>query len=422
MKAFAKSVVVAILSWQVKRLYRKNPNLKTIAVTGSVGKTSTKLAISKILSQSYKVQYQDGNYNDIVTIPLVYFGQKMPSLLNPFGWAKTILATELQLHKTYPYEIVIIELGTDGPGQLARLHKFLKVEIGVLTAITPEHMEYFADLDAVAKEELEIFNFSSLVIANIDMCDKKYLANRSYLSYAIESDADYRLSNLSFDEGGSNFDVTSGPEKIFSGNHEAIAEPLLYAIVAGIAVAKKVGMNNEKIDAGIKSIKPAPGRMQILKGLNNSTIIDDTYNASPEAVAAALKTLRRLQAPQKIAILGNMNELGSYSENEHRNIGALCKPKDINLLITIGPDANKYLAEAAKVNGCVVEAFDSPYKASAFLKDKIEPGALILAKGSQNGVYAEEAVKILLAEPKDAQLLVRQSKPWLKKKTRSFLK
>lgn len=422
MKAIAKSIIVVILGWQVRRLYKRNTDLKVIAVTGSVGKTSTKLAVTKILSQKYKVQYQDGNYNDIVSVPLVFFGQKMPSLFNPVGWLKVIAINELKLLGKYPYEIVVIELGTDGPGQLEKFSKYLRAEVGVLTAITPEHMEYFGDLDAVAKEEKYIFDLSSLTLVNKDMCPSKYLDAQQYLSYGINQDSDYKLTNLKFDDSGSSFDVYAGSTKIFSGDHEAIAEPLLYGILAAVAVGKKLDLSDAQIDKGIKLIQPAPGRMQILQGVNNSTIIDDTYNASPEAAKAAIATLYRLKAPQKIAILGNMNELGSFSESAHKQIGELCDPKQLNLVVTIGPDANNFLAEAAKNKGCEVQVFDNPYELGNYVKEKIKPHALILAKGSQNRVYAEEAVKLLLANSQDESKLVRQSKYWLNRKAKSFKK
>lgn len=419
MQALAKAIIVNILGWQVRRLQSKTA-VKVVAVAGSVGKTSTKMAITKILSQKYAVLYQDGNYNDIVSVPLIFFGQNMPSLFNPIGWLKVILVNEIELIKKYPYDIVVIELGVDGPGQLKKFSKYLRIEIGVLTAITPEHMEYFEDLDAVAEEEMYIFKLSSLMLVNKDMCPAKYLDKAQCLSYAIEHEADYKLTNLKFDDSGSSFDVYAGTTKIFSGQHEAIAEPLLYAILAGVAVGKKLDLDDQQIDKGIKEIKPATGRMQTLAGINGSTIIDDTYNASPEAVEAALTTLYRLSAPQKIVILGNMNELGTYSEGAHRQIGKLCDPKKLDLLVTIGPDANQFLAEAAERNGCQVERFNDPYSAGEFIKPKLKAGALILAKGSQNGVFAEETVKLLLANPEDKTKLVRQSKYWMKQKNIPF--
>ena len=127
-----------------------------------------------------------------------------------------------------------------------------------------------------------------------------------------------------------------------------------------------------------------------------------------------------MAAPHKIALLGNMNELGKYSKDAHEEIGKLCDPAKLNLVVTLGPDANKFLAPTAKKLGCEVQAFDDPYSAGEFIKNQLKDQTLVLAKGSQNKVFAEEAVKVLLAEPADASELVRQSKSWLKQKRRQF--
>lgn len=207
---------------------------------------------------------------------------------------------------------------------------------------------------------------------------------------------------------------------LLSAQHEAIAEPRLYAVAGAVAVARELGMAPSEIKAGLDKLKPVAGRMQKLAGINGSIIIDDTYNASPPAMKAALDTLYRLDAPQKIAVLGNMNELGNYSQAAHEEIGSYCDPKKLDLVITLGPDANKYLAPAAEAKGCKVQQFDDPYSVGEYLKSIIKNGALILVKGSQNRVFAEEAVKLLLADPKDAKKLVRQSEAWLKIKAKDF--
>jgi UDP-N-acetylmuramoyl-tripeptide--D-alanyl-D-alanine ligase len=160
--------------------------------------------------------------------------------------------------------------------------------------------------------------------------------------------------------------------------------------------------------------------MQKLTGINNSIIIDDSYNSSPVAAKLALDTLYGLESPQKIAILGNMNELGDYSKQAHEEIGSYCDPKQLELVITIGPDANKYLGPVAVTRGCGVKSFDSPYEAGEFIKPLIKSGAVILVKGSQNKVFAEEAIKLLLANPADEAKLVRQSPQWLKIKQKAF--
>jgi UDP-N-acetylmuramoyl-tripeptide--D-alanyl-D-alanine ligase len=157
-----------------------------------------------------------------------------------------------------------------------------------------------------------------------------------------------------------------------------------------------------------------------LPGIKNSTLIDDTYNASPVAAKAALDVLYAGQAPQRIAILGSMNELGGYSPEAHREVGDYCDPSKLNLVVTIGKDANQYLAPAAAVRGCQVATFINPYKAGNYVGEQLQEGAVVLAKGSQNRVFAEEALKVLLANAGDADKLVRQSPYWRSVKAKQF--
>lgn len=421
MQKFAKKIIVAILGWQVRRLYKKN-DFKVVAVAGSLGKTSTKLAIAQVLGAKYKVRHQEGNYNDIVTVPLIFFGQSTPSLFNPLSWLGVFWRNEAQLRKKYPYEVVVVEVGTDGPGQIKEYGNCLKADIGVLTAIAPEHMEFFDDLDAVAAEELQIVNLSEELIVNVDLCEAKYLKDikKPVTSYGFKGPANVRLANIKFDGFSADFDVLKDGKELLRAEHEAVAEPRLYAVAAAVAVAWERGMTPDEIKAGLDTLRPVAGRMQKLTGIKDSMIIDDTYNASPPAMKAALDTLYRLEAPQKIAVLGNMNELGSYSQTAHKEIGNYCNPQKLDLVITLGPDANKYLAPAAEAKGCKVQQFDDPYSAGNYLKQTIKNKALILVKGSQNRVFAEEAVKLILANPRDANKLVRQSDAWLKIKSKAF--
>jgi UDP-N-acetylmuramoyl-tripeptide--D-alanyl-D-alanine ligase len=400
MKKFAKKIVAAILGYQIRTLTKKN-NIKVIGVVGSIGKTSTKLAIAQVLGAGFRVQYQHGNYNDIVSVPLVFFGEKIPSLFNPVAWLAVFWRNQKQLRRPYPYDVVVVELGTDEPGLILPFKSYLNLEIGVVTAITPEHMANFSNLDAVAREELAISQFSSLVLINKDLCASKYLSYAGQpLTYGIDSDADFK------------------PDAKLAASSKAEA----YSALAASAVAAKLGMDAETIKKSLGKIEPVPGRMQRLAGKNDSTIIDDSYNASPDAVKLALDTLYSLDASQKIAVLGNMNELGDYSKKAHEEIGNYCDPKQLELVVTIGPDANEYLAAAASAKGCKVHSFDSPYDAGGYLKPIIKKGAVILVKGSQNKVFAEETIKSLLADPADASKLVRQSKDWMKIKKKAFPK
>lgn len=422
-KKSAKSIIAAILGWQIRRLYRKN-NFKIVAVAGSVGKTSTKLAIANVLKAKYQVQYQDGNYNDLVSVPLIFFGQKLPSLLNPFAWLSVIWRNERQLRQDYPYEVVVIEVGTDSPGQIREFASYLKIDLVVLTAVTPEHMEFFADLDAVASEELDILKMGTKLVYNRDLVESKYLKGLSaqLVSYSLKQSADYQTTKVVFKDEKCDFEVLKAGKAFLKSSNDLISEPQLYSATAAVAIASELGLSAEEIDGGLHNIHPVSGRMQRLTGVNNSIIIDDTYNASPEAVKAALATIYRLEAPHKIAILGNMNELGKYSKEAHEEIGALCDPNKLDLVVTIGPDANAFLAPSAKSKGCKVESFNDPYNAGEFVKSHVQDGSIILAKGSQNGVFAEETVKTLLADPADSTKLVRQTPEWLKTKAKAFAK
>lgn len=419
MKSIAKRLVVKILGWQVRRL-RTKADFKVIAVAGSIGKTSTKFAIATILSEKYRVRWQKGNYNDIVSVPLVFFGLPMPSLFNPAAWIWTFLKIEMQIRRKYSHDVVVVEVGTDFPGNLKQFKQYLQADLGVLTAISPEHMEFFKDIDEVAVEELTISELADNLLVNLDLCDKKYLDRlESYVSYGVHEHADYQLGDMKSEVDGYDFSIRKNTKLFLQEKHASIAKTQLLSIVAAVATADMLGLNKGQIKSGIEKIKPVNGRMQRLQGVNKSVILDDTYNSSPEAAMAALETLYDVDATQKIALLGNMNELGSYSQKAHKEIGQFCDPNQLDLVVTLGPDANTYLAAEAEKRGCIVERTDTPYAAAEKIHEVIREGAVILAKGSQNKVFAEEAVKRLLANTSDEALLVRQSGYWMKVKEKS---
>jgi UDP-N-acetylmuramoyl-tripeptide--D-alanyl-D-alanine ligase len=417
MKKFAKQLIADILGWQVRRLKQRN-DFKVVAVAGSIGKTSTKLAIAQVLSEAYRVNYDRGNYNDPVSVPMVYFGQELPNIFNPLAWLAVFWRNEKRLKRKYPYDVVVLELGTDRPGDMAMMARYVRADIGVLTAITPEHMQLFVDLDAVAREELVLAQISGKLLVNKDLVAEEFLPGETE-TYAVKQLADIRMSNVHFSGEQAQFMITAG-NKLLKAKHQKISEPQLYSICAACAVGLALDMTPRAIISGISKIKPVSGRMHHLSGVNDSVVIDDTYNASPAAMRAALDTLYRFKAPQKIAVLGNMNELGGYSGTEHKRIGEHCDPHEIDLVVTLGSDASKYLAPAAEAKGCKVLTFDSPYTAGLYLRKVIKHDAVVLVKGSQNGVFAEETVKMILANAADARKLVRQSPKWMRIKRRTF--
>lgn len=417
-KKFGRAVVCAVLETQVQEL-RSRHHFIVVAVAGSVGKTSTKLAIADLLGQTRRVRHQTGNYNDRVTVPLVFFGQSEPNLLNVFAWLKLFGSNQAAISHPYPYDVVVVELGTDGPGQLKKF-AYLRPDITVMTAVSPEHMEYFKTLDAVAAEELAVFAYSKQILVNGDDIPGGYLAGHEFKDYSLESPAADYFAIRKGDGLSGQILALVLPGGKYTAEISYIGRQGAKFALAAAAVAYMLGVSPRHITVGLPLLKHFAGRMQILPGLNDSTLIDDTYNASPIAVKAALDVLYGSRTAQRIAVLGSMNELGDYAREAHKEVGSYCDAKKLDLVVTVGVDAKKWLAPAAKKQGCSVKSFLSPYEAGAFVKTQLSAGAVVLAKGSQNGVFAEEALKPLLANPGDTSKLVRQSAGWLKQKSGQF--
>jgi UDP-N-acetylmuramoyl-tripeptide--D-alanyl-D-alanine ligase len=418
LKDIVKSILCTLLEWQVRWLRRKYP-FKVVAVVGSVGKTSTKFAIAHTLSQSLRVQYQEGNYNDRLTVPLVLFGHTLPRLTDFSAWVRILRANQQIIRQGFPYDVAVLELGTDGPGQIKKF-AYLRPEIAVVTAITPEHMEFFKTIEAVAAEEFAVAKFATTILVNADDTPAQYIEGKQFKCYGFAPDATYHIVEAVMNglEGlRLQVDMNSTPLQLQSPTLGMAGAKIA---VAAAAVASELHLSAETIQHSIQNLPPVSGRMQILRGLNGSTILDDTYNSTPVAVKAGLDVLASVPAEVRIAVLGSMNELGDYSRQAHEEVGEYCDPTVLSEVITIGEQARDFLAPKAMAAGCKVTSFLSPYGAGMYLKVKVAQGTVVLAKGSQNGVFAEEAIKQILENPSDAARLVRQSPEWLTKKALMF--
>jgi UDP-N-acetylmuramoyl-tripeptide--D-alanyl-D-alanine ligase len=275
-------------------------------------------------------------------------------------------------------------------------------------------MEFFKTLDAVAVEELSVANFSKRTLLSADYIDPKYATslggdNANYYG----KDTDY-----SFSVNSNEITIKLAGGTIEPASYGLIGTAGAATLLAAAATAEMIGLSIEQIGKGLKKVTAVAGRMSKLRGINGSVIIDDTYNSSPEAVRVALDYLYEQTATKKIALLGMMNEMGHLSEELHRQVGKWCDPKQLDLVVTLGKDANLYIADEARKKGCkVVESSDAT-EAGGIILNELRKGTIVLAKGSQNGVYAEEAVKLWLADLADSSKLVRQHSYWLSKKSK----
>lgn len=427
MKEKIKQLLQKRLELRTREFFAAHRDVKLVVVAGSVGKTSTKLAIASVLEQKYRVLVHRDSHNTELSVPLSIM--KIPYPENPrslLQWFAVLKAAKLRPTQPFPFDIVVTELGTDKPGDIANFGTYLKPDIAVVTAVSPEHMQYFGTIDAVAREELAVAQFSKLVVVNRDDIDGKYadlLPSGNIDTYGIGGVAEYHfLSEITTADGYFEGKLVS-PE--YGSQHvrlQAIGEHSIKPIIAAALIGVKFGLRAEEIKNAVESITPVPGRMQALRGLEDSLIIDDSYNSSPLAAMAALQTLYRLPHEHRIVILGSMNELGGYSKQAHEEVGSACDPNLLDWVVTIGDEAEKYLAPAASGRGCQVRSFKSPYDAGTFVHSVLGPKTAILVKGSQNGVFAEEAIKMLLHSPEEELKLVRQTPNWIAHKKRIYSK
>jgi UDP-N-acetylmuramoyl-tripeptide--D-alanyl-D-alanine ligase len=422
-----KNYVQKKLEQYVAEYFEKHPEVKLVVVAGSVGKTSTKRAIATLLSQKYRVRLHEGNHNMQISAPVAIMGIEYPETVKSVSaWLSVFRAMRERIKQPTDVDVVVIELGSDHPGEMPHYGTYLKPDIGVVTAVTVEHMESFQTIEAIAKEELEVANFSKLAVINRDDIEGRFadlLTNSNVDTYGTTAAAEYRfeIKDFSVEAGYAGQVIAPDFDQTIAATIKVVGEHSLRPPMGAVAVAARLGLGPDEIAAGLKLVRPVPGRMNVLRGVEDSIIIDDTYNSAPLAAASALQTLYTLQAPQRIAILGRINGLGASSAAEHEKLGAMCDPSLLAWVVTVGDEAEKYLAPAARARGCQVKSFKSAIDAGGFVHGIMEKGAAILAKGSQDGIYLEEAVKVIAMMTEDDKL-VRQSPAWVETKEAFFSK
>lgn len=400
----------------VKYFKRHHPIL--VVVVGAVGKTTTKNAIATVLAQRFKVRMEPTNLNSEMSVPTTLLGVKYPNpaeLKTVTAWMRVFKAMRNVIKAKSTVDVIVQELATDKPGDIAAFGNYLHADIAVVTAVAEEHMENFpGGLNDVAREELSVGKFSKSVLVNQDAVSHDYwqlTQNPNILTYGV-NEGQYHFRKISGNPlSGYDVDISG-----VAANVKYVGEYNMGAAVAAAAVAMQLNMTHDEIQAGLSNLVPVSGRMNPLHGRKDTILLDDTYNSSPIAAIAALNTLYQIEAPQRIAVLGSMNELGNMSPMAHSQVGMACDPKKLDMVITVGDEAARYLAPAAQKRGCQVFKFPGAIMAGTFVSQHMEPHAAILIKGSQNGIFTEETTKMLLDDPADSTKLVRQDDGWMYKK------
>jgi UDP-N-acetylmuramoyl-tripeptide--D-alanyl-D-alanine ligase len=420
-------IKLKILAKLILRKYRP----KIIAITGSVGKTSTKEAVFHLLNKYFFVRTNPKNYNNEFGLPLTIIGSMAPgkSILAWLKIFKKALVLLLVKDKKYP-KILILEMGIDKPGDMKYLTSIARPDISIVTYVGHSHFEFFGSLEKIQQEKqvlVEKTKNNGLVILNYDnnlTRDMIKASSSSSLTYGLEAGANLRIFDLIFRNDNS--------QEYFGGMHCKLnylgsTMPIvllkivnlagLYAVLSAIGVGLHFKLNLVEILSSFKDFSLPVGRMQFIQGINNSIIIDDSYNASPESTILSIKTLANLKAKgKKYAILGDMLEIGNYSEKGHSLVGEEIVKGKINYLITKGDLAIEINKSAINYGFNKDKAFHfSDYKEIIdFLKNNIKMGDVVLVKGSQ-GARMEKVIKEIMADISLAKdLLVRQGSEWEK--------
>jgi len=423
-----------ILAYFAKKIIKKY-NPLVIGVTGSVGKSSTKEAIYTVLRSKFNVRRSLKNYNNEIGVPLTIFGSLSPGK-NIKGWTSIFLkiGKMLLFRVNYP-KILILEMAADHPGDIKYLTNIAPPKIGVITATGLAHAEFFKNINSVAKEKQNlIINLEKKdwAILNIDDEKVKAMINKTsaqVLTFGLSEKADIRATEIHLCQEllsdaipkikGLTFKVHYKGSIVPVFLPKTISQAQIYSALGAIAVGLALKLNLIDIVRILSNrYKPLPGRLTMIRGIQGTLILDDTYNSSPQAVKLALSSLDKVKiAPgaRKWVVLGDMLELGELSKKAHQEIGQRLHKINFDYLIVVGEKA-KQISETAKCSKMPqtrIFNFKNSLEAGDFLQSKICKGDIILIKGSQ-GVRLEKIVKKLMLKPKQAkELLVRQSKQWL---------
>lgn len=416
-----KFIIEKLLKFLVKKyLSRHKP--KVIAITGSNGKTGAREAVYAVLKNKYKVRKSEKNYNTEIGVPLSVFGLTMP--FYKIFWIFILIRAAFAAYfsKNAP-EILILEMAADKPGDLKYLIDFIRPNISIITAIGkwPVHVEFFSGPRAVAEEKsylVKTLETNGAAILNYD--DKMTLEMQGktkahVFTFGFDEGAVFRAVEMQSDFDGTSFKLN------FEGNIVPVrllnvyGAPAVYAALSAFAVSGVLGLNLVETAEALSKYKAPPGRLNIVKAVRGAVILDDSYNASPLAMIAALDVLAGLPSKRKIAALGDMKELGRFSREAHEALGDYAA-QIVDYIFVVGESA-KFIAEGARKSGFNIKniyEFDESLAVGKILKKLIKKGDLILVKGSQS-MRMESVVEDIMANPeRKKDLLVRQDWPWKK--------
>lgn len=372
---YVKDTKKALLD--LAREYRKSiENLTVVGLTGSVGKTTTKEMTYAVVSKKYNSLKTEGNLN------------------NEIGLPKTLFRLNSEI------KAAVIEMGMSDFGEISRLTRTALPDIGIITNIGVSHIEHLGSRDGILKAKLEILDGmkkGSPLIINGDNDKLKTINNEDYriIYFGIENEnADVRAIDINEDGQNTEFSV------VFGDNTQKVKLPTVgihnvYDALSAFTVGLELKIEPEKIAQALSEYEPS-GMRQRIKDINGIKVIEDCYNASPDSQRAALNALKSVKSERKIAVLGDMLELGDYSKQAHCDIGKYAAEKQIDMLFTFGEES-KNITETAQKLGMDAFAFTDKTVLFNALKGELKKGDAVLFKASR-GMKLEEVIEMLYKE------------------------
>lgn len=362
----------------LSRFYRNLFEIPFIGITGSTGKTTTKDMVNQVLSYKYRTLKNIGNLNNQIGMPLTLF------------------------NLDEKHEMCVLEMGMSGLGEISELAEIVRPQIGIITNIGLSHIEHLGSQENICKAKMEISNYltdNDFLILN---GDDKFLSkirevDSQYkkIFVGLEETNDLFAQNIKdYKDKGYTFDVSIN-DKLHKFEINQPGMHNIYNALFAIWIGTHFSMTPKEINESFKIFEPSKMRLEIQR-LNDLTIINDAYNASPDSMNAALKVLGSMDGNKRIAVLGNMFEMGSHSETGHRLVGESVMSNNIDVLITVG-DMARWIGEEAISKGMLdhnVYNVDNNKGAVEIVIDKVSKGDIILVKGSRGMKMDEIAMEI----------------------------
>lgn len=410
MKQLLRSIYQSILAWEAG-VFRNRYHGPVVAITGSVGKTSTKDAIAIVLRQKFgdRLLVTSKSLNSDIGLPLTLLGYKSePASI--FGWAWAPIRGLFYARFAHTPDCMVLEMGADHLGDIAYLARLAQPTHAVITNAAEVHTAVLGPLEKIQREKGSLLSFLDPDGVAILNGDDAYFAkvaldsNQTRIVIRLHERADYFMTRIQVTLDGTEGILHRGnqTQRVRIGR---FGEHHMYSVLFASAVADSFGISLTEQAKAFKQLKASPGRGRMIAGKKGSYILDESYNASPSAMEASLRVLDDLPAKKRIAILGDMRELED-PEPAHRAIGRVAHEVS-DYIIGVGPLSRGYKPNEWFMTS--TEAIDTALR-------QLGPGVIVLVKGSQNTIRLERIVKALMLHPEQANdLLVRQEPFWDKR-------